>query len=331
MVFAFEITSFAICILSIILHTIGSCLLINLYKRNTPSTQQIYLLHLSICEGITNLIDVIRIFPSFLSISANTCAVVRKMQEHLYLMNLIPMYMVIYMTMLLMTLDRLMSIVLNIKYSNYWTPNKTKKSIIIIWSVCILASISFSLPYKFNIFLWEASFGVYFYPICNILFLLLASFTYIFMFWTYKNSQRIKQRRPRSTVGQTTTFAPNHKQTLIKVFLQSRFYISVLIILTYVLFSTIPNCIYLLYKYAIKSKSQIPWHIMATLYSFTYLSDAVIYIFMQPRVRKLLWRWMNCETRSCNRETTHNNIARTFSFHRETTHNNIAVKCRIEK
>ena len=52
---------------------------------------------------------------------------------------------------------------------------------------------------------------------------------------------------------------------------------------------------------------------------------------MQPRVRKLLWRWMNCATRSCHRETTHNNIARAFSCHGETTHNNIALKFRIEK
>ena len=240
MILAFEIISFAICILNIILHTVGSCLLINLYKRTTPSTQQIYLLHLSISEGISNLIYAVQIFPTFLSISANTCAVVREMQEYLYVINFILMYLVIYMTMLLMTLDRLMSVVLNIKYSNYWNPNKTKKSIIIIWCVCILASISFSLPHKSNIFQWEESVGVYFYPLCNILFLLLALFTYTFMFWKYKNSQRIKQRQPGSTVDQTTTFATNHKQTLIKVFLQSRFYISVLIILTYVLFSTIP-------------------------------------------------------------------------------------------
>ena len=308
MVFALEITSFVICILNVILHTVGSCLLINLYTRNRPTTQQIYLLHLSICEGITNLIYVIQTFPSFLSISANTSAVVRKMLEVLYFINFILMYMVIYMTMLLMTLDRLMSVVLNFKYSNYWNPNKTKKSIILMWCVCILATISFLLPYKFNSLLWGESFGVYFYPVSNIAFLLLASVTYIFMFWKYKNSQRIKQRQRRSTVGQTTTFVPNHKLTLIKVFLQSRFYISVLIILTYVLFIIIPYCTYLLYRYAIKGKSQIPEHIMTILHPFTYLSDAVIYIFMQPRVRKLLWRWMNCKTRNCNRETTQSQL-----------------------
>ena len=112
-----------------------------------------------------------------------------------------------------------------------------------------------------------------------------ATFTYIMMFWKYKTSSE--------------RFTPSaQKQSMFQVFQRSRFHLSVMIVVTYVMFINIP----LLYftfsslpnetriRDSVKNQKR---GIILLIFSVGYASDAIIFIFMQRHVRKLLWKWLS--------------------------------------
>ena len=82
------------------------------------------------------------------------------------------------------------------------------------------------------------------------------------------------------------------------MFRNSRFYISVLIISTYLLFVTIPYCVFTFLSseggLLANKTSTLEYHIAEILINLTYTSDAVIYIFLQGDVRNTLLEMVYC-------------------------------------
>ena len=84
----------------------------------------------------------------------------------------------------------------------------------------------------------------------------------------------------------------NH-QSLWYIFRHSRFYLSVLLVVTFVCFIIVPDLILLFYNLKVVIVSQWKIPLKGALIFFgriAFLSDAGIYIFAQNQVRKLLWR-----------------------------------------
>ena len=82
---------------------------------------------------------------------------------------------------------------------------------------------------------------------------------------------------------------------------KSRFYVSVLIILTYLIFNTIPFCAFISsYEEYARYRESETQAVVAILLHLGFTADALIYIFIQRDVRKQLFELICC--RICERK-----------------------------
>ena len=139
---------------------------------------------------------------------------------------------VLFMLMMALTLDRLLAVVLGLKYLSCCTVFRLKKCLVTIWCIGI-AYIPLSIVlYHF--------FGRWFVKVeaisallaTSILFIMVALVTYAVIFWKFMKSRAaVRHSGFSKDVNQ-------QQSSIIRTFHQSRFYVSILIILTYLLFNT---------------------------------------------------------------------------------------------
>ena len=133
----------------------------------------------------------------------------------------------------------------------------------------------------------------YLFLIADFLFILTAIASYVIIFYKYKRTRT----QPTFAGIQSLGGNMNKNNNFFTTFVNSRFYISVLLIVSFLLFMVVPDFIY---AFATPSPSPSEQHnhsstniteqVMSALYGISFLCDAVIYIIMQPSVRRLLWR-----------------------------------------
>ena len=257
--------------LNVLLHSLGCFLLWKTYKWNQITTQKLIVFHLSVAEGLFCLsilvFTALGYFPNY-------------GESWTYLRSIcFMMYFVIYFTMLFMTLDRLMAVVLSFKYQLYWRVGRTKKMLAIIWFV------GFTLGVCTWIILNHTSIDtsivlltafIYCQLVTSILFVVIALSTYAIIFWTYRKS--------RNSLRSSGSSNENGQQTT-----QLRFFIPVLIIFTYLIFNSVPLSIWTLTVSSSTSFNSFNSDWFAVLYDLGYMADALIYIFLQSKVRKQLF------------------------------------------
>jgi hypothetical protein len=287
--------------INLILHSIGIYALINVYKNGVQTVEQLYIINLSLVELATQLLDFIRHLPNFLTFSDNASSTVQEVQYYLKIVLFTGVCPVYYLSMNYITINKLIEVILNIRYSVYWNEGKAKILLKITWCISIIVCIGFSLSYRFYKYQFEDVFYKYVYPMFNFGFIIMATFTYSFIFYQFKqtrlppsryNSNQRKRysedlKKQKSSIA--SRFVRRSTVTL-KVFKNSRFYVSVLLILTFLVFLVIPDVVYLVYGIILKNESQILETVVQISYELSFLADGFIYIFMQPRVRNLIRR-----------------------------------------
>ena len=211
----------------------------------------------------------------------------------------------LYMLMVALTLDRLMNIVIGMRYSAYWTPGKTKKLLIIFWVIGCLWSLANVVMYYFRGSEWVYNVTVaYVGLVKSIAYIVLAFVTYLVIFWKYKKSRDSLHQFQSSE----NTERSEHS-SFLQMFRKSRFYVSVLIIFTYLLFITIPYGVFVFLsangKLLENKTITTEFKIAEILIHLSYTSDAVIYIFLQSDVRKTLLGIISCFRD--NQENLHQN------------------------
>ena len=283
-------------ICNVAVHSIGCHLLRYIAKNVEQSPQTIYVLHLSGCEILFNitasLTTILKMVPWSYAATIHT---------YIDLVYLSGPWLVYFVLMCSITLDRLLQILLHLKYPKFWNETKAKKLIKIGWIAGGMFTV-FTCFYQkfFNNDIREIYF-TYWYPSFHIFFVILTITTYIVIFKHFKRSRVA----PCQSVIQRGSVNHLHQISTFRTFLKSRFYVSVLLIGTYVIFVVVPDSIYLFYGYLGNNKNN---QILDTLCYLSYIlgtsSDAYIYIFVQTSVRKLLWKKLRIY-----RQTNNNDIA----------------------
>lgn len=270
--------------LNVILHSIGAYLLLSLYATCKYKIQQIYLIHLSISECLINFLEIVRTVLDLINLNGDAKLIAEEIRHYTLILSFTGISVVYYFDMIYLTLDKLMDIVLNIKYPIYWNEHKTKRLLGVTWFLGILSSIIVSFSYKFLNFKWEPAFFKYFYPPIEITFILLAFVTYAFIFRKYTQAHR----NLPGTIVSLDSSIDGRKRNAFQLFRRSRFYIAVLLIITFLLFFVVPDLTYLSIAVIQKKKSEILTHICWICYAISNLADAYIYIFVQDKVRRTL-------------------------------------------
>ena len=240
----YAITS-SISVLTFVLHLIGSYLLWKTYKWRTITTQQLLIFNICLCECFINIVWLFIYIFERQGYGPDTS---------LYGYFIVIQFAfdgVLYMLMIFITLDRLMAVALGLKYPQYWTVERTKTTLVIIWSIGSVVTVSFLIS---NVLIekWYQSMGIIYFNVCiSSFYILLAMVTYIVLFTEFKKSRDIARQQNSSDEGRESP-AP-----AIQTFLKSRFYVSVLIISTYLIFNTIPFCAFITsYKDMVNDKKE---------------------------------------------------------------------------
>ena len=205
-----------------------------------------------------------------------------------------------YWFMFILTIDRLAGTVLNFRYPIHWNLKKAKyliaSAIIINMLICIGMFILYSTlgQTKFAQYHVSAIFYTYIPSGLDLAFLILALTTYSIIFIRYIQSLRRSGRSSRQSSGHSSGqhSISIERKGIIPIFFESRFYISVFIILNFLCFSVIPG---LVYAYFEVLEKRIPENLLLCIYiSFKMLDtgESVIHIFLRRSIRKELTRKM---------------------------------------
>lgn len=185
---------------------------------------------------------------------------------------IIPFYgsvnMTFYLIMICITLDRLACVVLHIKYNYYITSAVVKKVIFICWIVGFACAIPLLITDEA---LSSKIIYVYGFTIADGIFIFTAAITYTTIILLLKQH--------RKTVGTMQNKNRNfRKQHLIPC----------LIVASFILFCCIPDTIL-----TVKGKSENLLQIVTIFWSFGFISDPLIYIFLHKESRNIALRTLN--------------------------------------
>lgn len=170
------------------------------------------------------------------------------------------------------------------RYRQIWTVNKVKKLVVITWLICYTYSLLLILFFHLS-YLTEKMFASY---VCvalmtlDVTYFLFAVFTYSMMFRSLVKSRR------RST---------NQNVSLLNTFVNSRFFVSALIIGSFILFTILSDFLFcsnlylLLVRYSATAGLTIYADVSLRVSSIV---DGMIYIYLQKPVREMFLQRICC-------------------------------------
>ena len=171
--------------------------------------------------------------------------------------------------------DRIACVYYSARYSFIWTLYKSKVLLLSTWLFCLLTMIPVYLsdlkqPKKVIISGYVAC-------MLNIMYLVFAVLSYTWIFSEYKKSKR--RIKMSSTVEQLST---------AQIFRQSRFYVAILILLSFLLFMVVPQFIIALMNLLSCKISENYDDYLCISETLSDTVDGIIYVFLQPKIRKML-------------------------------------------
>ena len=312
--------------INVVLHTISIYLLVSTFKRGQKTSQHVYLMNLSATELLRNIVllvlsglniqirsystnfNTLNIFTVSISDIKKILSQLQSSKSEIYdltdktgflgLINQTSMYWVYIFAMFLITADRLMAVVLRHKYSSLCTVYRAKVIVITSWfllavvPVSSISAVYFSYPQNTRLE-WLQRIGllmrvglIYLPAILNFLFILFAITSYLIMFLKFIQTERNISNRPNRSVFQ--------------MFRNSKFYVAVLIIASFLILSAIPLAVNFVLTAFEVPVSHVPlWLLICLRLSDT--ADVIIYTFLYTSVQKF-WRM---KLRSCWSSSQH--------------------------
>lgn len=267
---ASNILSFVILISALGFHTFGIYLLCKLRENRT--NQQLILLNLSVDELLYAIFDIIISILRFSGISYKN-EILRTLD-----MMTNAFYILQRLFMILIALDRFLAAKLGLKYSVQFSKRRAIVVLICVW----LVGLSFLLPlllvppgHRNNVL-------KYVYPTLDGLVVVCALFTYIYIAKKLNGSGISEARRAS---GEENKQVPAPIKRLFKM--------ASLIIASFIILVAIPDTIYLVVIVLLKKDMIILIKILVILWHVNLSADAVIYIFLQRRVREQFFRMIS--------------------------------------
>ena len=269
---------FVLYLLNIISHTIGFSLLVKVYRNGSRTPEELFLMTLSISDVLKNVLRVLIIAPvgTFIGKTAG---------QYIGIILNVGVFLVYILNLFYILIDKFLQVYLHTKYSLYVSVKRTKYLLITTWCFVVVICATCMVYYGKTHFEFENLTTMDVYLSIDVCFFLLACFIYSYIFFKYKQA-----RRPLS---QSSRYKSQHIQQ--HVFCKSRFTVSVLITLSYVILNTIPDIIGSIYRFF---NNDVPykgtsWPIAVVCficYAISDLLDSWAYIFLHLPVRKFLRR-----------------------------------------
>lgn len=263
-------------VINCFIHGTGAFLLYCFYRKNRECTQNLFILNLACAELAYSFFDIINSVTHFYEFLTKDyknfefCASITFTQCGTSLLY--------YAAMFLLTGDRLFQTAFPFKYRRFWDIERTKKIIILVWvltSLFVVILIILSTQYGYINYFYKF-YPYYLVAILSLdsLFFAFAILTYISMFYSY-----IKSRK--SVVNITGN------ESIFKTFINSRFYVSGLIIGSFLMLGVLAHFLYIsnyIHRDGVVTLQSLLYADVSFRFSFTV--DGIIYIYLQKSSRK---------------------------------------------
>ena len=270
---------------NLFIQSVGLHLLTSVQADDGNDAQLIYITNLCVVELIITVIWIVKGTFSVISFSlfGTVSATITKINEYVAIVTCAILWFNIYMSMHYIIIDKLLQVILNIKYPTHCNVKNARSVVTATWVAGIFACACIAIPYEIVEVNYE-EINSMFYISFGVVFMIFGIGAYSFIFYRYIQARFDPcQRRILSF----------RRQSLFHVFKHSRFAISVLLMTSFVLFVIIPDVL-IGFAGIVKTRDNgmldIHFVLLLALHQFSFICDGYIYIFMQPEVRRLFSR-----------------------------------------
>ena len=235
------------------IHIIGLYLLRYLQRNGSEDVQMIYVINLSATELIINITSFLRNLLKLLPLSVFKSNEFKEILNYSYIVDYTILKFCLYMTMFVITLDRMFLILLNVFYPVHWNIRRAKLLVGSMWLFGFLMFIATTVMYTLNKDAYLVSlFANYVTITLDVAFVItaVASYTLIFMIFVYN----IKFRE-RHTNKNPSNSESHNQQNIFQTFRQSRFYMPLLLIFTFIMFVIPADAVWTFYS--LKNKNRV--------------------------------------------------------------------------
>lgn len=286
----------SILIAPIVLHCFGLYLLRCAGTSKLESNTRIHLINLSLSELAVLILGMVR---RILILCQLDSLVIYYVMVFEYFGATV-LYLLV---MTLLTLDRFFKLYLNIKYKLYWHKSRTKKIISLLWLSLIVTTSLYAIFVEHDKESLRSRCYLYFYPICEGLFLVVAVCTYHYALREMETSIFRKRNSSRKSTVSRKNFQKSYGKNakVISRRLDMRIkrsrkgiWMIALIIITFIMFHVTTDQVFF-YLTTFETKTQ-QWFICmsSVVYSLGLCLDIIIYIFATPCIRKIMIKKLGC-------------------------------------
>lgn len=273
--------------ISMFLNLIGVYLLMQLRR---PKNIHIVLTHLSIVEITIQAIRFVSVIY-FFRYNDHEAQLGYQITRTLTVQGFCVTYVLV---MVLVALDPLLIVTLKLMYQRKVTRQKTNVSLAVCWFLGMMCGAgSFVFTYKKR----EWISIKYTFPITTILFLVFSLASYVTIYRHVKHSSRKSMSSKSLGSSISSSAATMSRKPALK------FRVPVLITSTFFLFCLTPSVIQVVLGYAgMLSKDVLL--IIGICFSLGFIMDSLVYMFLHPMVKKLLFRLMHRRRFTSSRNST---------------------------
>lgn len=290
--------------ISIILHSMGLHVLVSL--RGARTCQDTILMSLSISEIFMSICDLAQNTLSRFTFHTNEPI------NYLTIVQCTLFVIPSFLTIIVLNIDRFLAVRLNIKYTLYITKFKTRMQLFACWSIgvtslVIITSLRATMYPKIAHIIFK-----YIFPAIEGVVLLTGTFSYSYIYKKTRENRRrnssvhnvhipnlgpsdtepsnSRSSKPRPSIARPSKARPSIARQNItrrRRILFAPFFI----LLTFFTFAVIPDIVNLMIFYVYpKVGTNLHANILLTFYVVGFISDALIYMFLQRHIRTRLKR-----------------------------------------
>ena len=265
-------------LVNIVLHSGGCFLLITQYRNGVDTPQQLFLINLSFTELLQNITTFFMTpIHKMVDVSDISFHDIDVFQEYLVIVIETTIWFMYYVSMTLITVDRLLAICLNLKYPVYCSVRKAKRALLSSWVFSVTLFVVVVVLYSLDItdyypYIW------YVYITFDFAFVILAMVCYIFIFRQFSKTREQPSMRAQ------------RRESLFRLFRRSRFYLSVCLITSFLCLKVTADLLLFFLNVVCQIGSADSDMITFVMWALSDSVDAWIYIYMETSVRKLFLR-----------------------------------------
>lgn len=279
---------FTFYILNILSHTFGFCLLFKIYRDGKRTPQEIFLMNLGLSAIIRSILLILlhgspsnSSLNTFIGTPADICVI------YAGIVMTVGVYFLYILTLLYILYDKFLQIHHHMVYPIYINENKAKTLILCTWLLLAIVCTVCMILLKRETTDLQNIILSYVYLSTDACVIIHASVIYYYIFRKYK-----KAKKPPVTIYGLSQMKT---QSTFVVFLKSSFVMSFFLIISFILFSTVPDVISTVYRFPKGIHNKDKKNLMTVICFISYVAsdilDSWVYIFAHAPVRQILCKW----------------------------------------